>query len=798
MTPLSRWLVAALAAASFLSGVEVRAGGLTIRPEQVVGPAVLALVFVGRRRISFPRLAFPVLLWITVGALGAVVPSAPFAPGLDRALVHTLRLLATVLPLVLIPALVESDDGAARAWDIWLLLCVAEGVVALAALASHLGFGTTVGVTVENALGFAHPRGTLIEPNVLGALSAAGAAALFLRAASGNETPRRRVLAAMGAAVLLATVAVSVTRAAWIALPLALAASFLLRLAPSPRRLARPLLLAAGVTTIALVLLLVVDAGGRTGSLLDTRTGVAGRVAALASPADDPNVAVRMKSYRAALGIWSERPWLGAGHGAMERIAAPEDFELAWAGNLEIHLLADTGLAGLALFLGFAGVVLVRTARNALGPDGSSHPHLESLAALLVLLVSAQTTETSWLSAFWVLFGLAVAGNEVRSESRSGVPSVRRLKVLYVHPSDELYGSDRVLLELVRHLDRTRVEPLVLLSTDVPYRGLLGHRLEAEGVRVVRFPIAVLRRRILASLSLFTRYLVDFAGSTVRIVRLIGAERVDLVHANTVTVLPAVLAALWTGQRLVWHIHEIVPERFGKGLLARLVLLAADHAVAVSSAARTALSPREDPRLIVIPNGVADLGASPPPSSPPVVSFIGRLSERKGPQVFLAAALRLVRRFPEVRFVLAGDEPFGSEELTARLHDQARHEELQNRVIFRPFREETSDLYAEASVVVSPSLLPESFGLVILEAMAAARPVVASSVGGPAELIVDGENGFLVPPGDAEALADAIGRLLEDPERRRRMGEAGRKRALDCFPIEKTAARFGQLYALSC
>jgi glycosyltransferase involved in cell wall biosynthesis len=123
-----------------------------------------------------------------------------------------------------------------------------------------------------------------------------------------------------------------------------------------------------------------------------------------------------------------------------------------------------------------------------------------------------------------------------------------------------------------------------------------------------------------------------------------------------------------------------------------------------------------------------------------------------------------------------------------------RHLGLGGHVEFRPFHEEIRDVFEEASVVASPSVLPESFGLGLLEAMSFGRPVVASRLGGPAELILDGETGFLVPPSEPAALAAALDRLLADPTLARRLGEAGRRRSLENFSLAAQAAAFQRLY----
>lgn len=773
-----------LVAASFLSGVALPIGGFNVRPEQVAGPLVLLACLARPRLRPLPRVTLLVVLWLFAGILGALGE-----PGAGRAVEHAVRLFATLLPVLLLPALLGPEESE-RAWDVFLGLAVLEALASLCALGSHFFLDTRWGVYEERYLFFVHPQGTLLEPNLLGALSAAAAAPLLLRSIAKGRGPCARLADAVGLIVLVGALAASVTRAAWVALPIALVLSLAAESALHPeRRIARLAARAVPVVVVSLALALgtAVILAGR--GEVDPRAGIAGKISSLARPFDDPNVRARLRTYTAASAIVREAPLLGAGHGAMERLPGTEDRALAWTGNLEMHLLSDTGLAGLLLIGALVGATLLglrRAAREAPNEDVRRRA-VERLSALLVLLFCAQATDTTWLASFWVLFGLALASLP-RRELRARSPV---LKILFVHPSDELYGSDRVLLELVRSLPRERFAPLVLLSSDVPYAGRLSRRLEEIGVPVRRMRIGVLRRQVLASPLRLLRYVVDVGRSTVAIGKLLLVERVDVVHANTVTVFPGAFAAALTGTKLVWHVHEIVTERPGRSLLNGLVAALADRLVVVSEAARDALGPA-GARAELVPNGVEPRVTTAPPA-PPLVAYVGRISRRKGPDVFVRAAARVAARHPDVRFVIAGDE-FGGEDLTKELRREVALRSLEGRFAFRPFREDVSDLFAEASVVVSPSVLPESFGLVVLEAMAYGRPVIASALGGPRELVVDGETGFLVTPGDDAALADAIERLVTDPDLARRMGEAGRRRAAERFSLDVASTRFAALY----
>ncbi len=677
--------------------------------------------------------------------------------------------------------LLTRREEAEHAWNFFLALSVGEALVALVLHAAHLaGFGGW-GVSVDWRLGYAQPQGTLIEPNVLGALAGAAAVALVLRASDRGAGLRARSLAALGAAPLLVAVAASLTRAAWVAVPFALVAVVALS-----RRSARRLALAAAAVAAAALLALFLAPRSLT-ALGEARTGLAGKVASFANLSEDVNVAMRLRTYDAALELFRERPLLGAGHGAMERIAAVEDARLAWAGNLEVHLLADTGLAGAAALLLFLALALARVARAARAPDGRRH--LERLGALLVLLLCAQATETSWLSSFWVLFGLALAAVRPARPPRADA----RTRVLFVHPSDELYGSDRVLLEVLRRLDRARFVPSVLVSTDVPYAGRLTRRLSRLGVPVRGLRIGVLRRRALSSPRRATRYALDTLVSTLRIARVVRREGIHVVHANTLTVLPAALAARLSGRRLLWHVHEIVTDRPARALLHPLVRALAHRVVVVSEAARRSLGAFGASAEVVL-NGVECPERVERPSSPPVVAYIGRLSGWKGPRVLLRAAARVAAKHPDARFVFAGDEFGGGGGFRTDMLAEAKRLGLEGRLELRPFLEDVSGLMAEATVVVSPSVLPEPFGLVLLEAMASGRAVIASDDGGPREIVVDGETGLLVPPGDVDALAAALDRVLSDPAFAERLGAAGRRRARERFSIESTVARLSELY----
>jgi glycosyltransferase involved in cell wall biosynthesis len=168
----------------------------------------------------------------------------------------------------------------------------------------------------------------------------------------------------------------------------------------------------------------------------------------------------------------------------------------------------------------------------------------------------------------------------------------------------------------------------------------------------------------------------------------------------------------------------------------------------------------------------------------PIVLSLARLDKQKGHCYLLEAAVLV----PEALFVLAGDGP----ERPA-LEAQARALGLNGRVAFLGYREDVCDLLASCDLFVLPSLF-EGLPLSVLEAMAAAKPVVATAIGGTDEAVVHGETGLLVPPADSAALAGAIRTALSEPILSRRLGAAGRARVREEFSAETMVRRITEIY----
>jgi glycosyltransferase involved in cell wall biosynthesis len=219
---------------------------------------------------------------------------------------------------------------------------------------------------------------------------------------------------------------------------------------------------------------------------------------------------------------------------------------------------------------------------------------------------------------------------------------------------------------------------------------------------------------------------------------------------------------------------DLLPMRTHQRLLTRLVAPRVDHVLAVTARQIDPLSRlgyRRD-RIEVIANGVFD-AARPGDDSGDgfTVLYAARLEPEKGVDVFIRAIAAARREDPTIRGLVAGDGP-----------ERERLERLAagSGVELLGVRHDIPELMAKVNAVALASEA-EALPMSVLEAMASARPVVVTDIGGTAEAVVHGETGFLVPPGDADAVARALLDLAAEPERARRMGAAGRARQRELF-----------------
>jgi len=352
---------------------------------------------------------------------------------------------------------------------------------------------------------------------------------------------------------------------------------------------------------------------------------------------------------------------------------------------------------------------------------------------------------------------------------------------------------------LISQLDERRFYPIFL----GPAEGELPRRLRAARIETIVLPpereIAVYGGAILRARPWSkARLLIPYMKYALRVAQILREKGIEIVHCNSIrSLLMVAPAARMARVPLIWHLRL----NLELGLWNRVGRRLANRIIVVSDSLRREFppGPGSADKFVVVPNGIdpgafvpaidrlqacSELGINPEWS---VVGMAGSITERKGQLLLLQAAAKVVKLFPRVKFVLIGrTNDARDEEYAANLRGYVDQTGLTENVRFLGWRSDMPRVLRALDIFVLPSFnegLPRS----ILEAMAAAVPVVATNVGGNAELVVAERTGLLIPPRDPDALAAAIERLLRGPEPAREMGRAGRLMVEQHFSLRAAA-----------
>lgn len=357
--------------------------------------------------------------------------------------------------------------------------------------------------------------------------------------------------------------------------------------------------------------------------------------------------------------------------------------------------------------------------------------------------------------------------------------------ILIASYSGVLGGAERLLVNLAQHTG----DDCVLACPE----GELARSARERGLFVFPLP-----ERTLAFRNQPVRAAARLLSHAAELRRLVRSIQPDLLLAWSMRSAISSLVPARVRVPVVFVANDLLPGAV-VGAVVRLATRRAQLTVGSSRAVIDDLDPdgRLGLRCVVVHPGV-DVGrypASSAPLQPPEVLVLGALSRRKHPELALEVCALARRKLPELRLRLVGaaiavdgDPASFGDVPVASLRARATHPDLNGSVEFVGAVADPRDALLRASCVLHCAER-EAFGLALIEALAAARPVVAPAAGGPAE-IIDGSCGVLYEPGDAVAAADALVRLLSEPARVLRMGAAGRVRAEREFGLPAARERF--------
>lgn len=384
-----------------------------------------------------------------------------------------------------------------------------------------------------------------------------------------------------------------------------------------------------------------------------------------------------------------------------------------------------------------------------------------------------------------------------------------KIKILYLHAGAELYGADKILLELLTDLDKTNFEPLVLL----PSNGPLVDKIKNISVNVQILNYPIVRRKFFTPVGIL-KYIFNYFKYGIILSRFVKRNQVDLIHVNTTAVLEGAFIKTFQNVPIVWHIHEIIisPKIMFK-VFSRIIQYTSNEIITVSDATRNRLleSNYIDPdKMHTIYNGINSESIISEnqsetkqlmreklniPKGAKVIGMVGRINSWKGQTDFVNAINQLFKKNKDIHAVLVGsvfeEEEFRLEEL----EHQVSNTIFPNKIHIIQFTEDIADFYSLFDVFVLPSTRPDPFPTVVLEAMANGLPTVAYNHGGVTEMIEDKKSGCLVDIGQVEGLAENINYLIKNDQQRKLVGETAKMRQMLIFNKKSFVKNFEQLYS---
>ena len=377
-------------------------------------------------------------------------------------------------------------------------------------------------------------------------------------------------------------------------------------------------------------------------------------------------------------------------------------------------------------------------------------------------------------------------------------------RILYLHAGAEMYGADKVLLELIKGLNPQEFEAHIILPND----GVLVEALRQVGAQVSVLDYPILRRKYFNPKGIL-EYLKSYRRYSQKIAQYVRENGIDLVHNNTTAVLEGIYLKRKVKLSLIWHVHEIIVKPkaisdFINFLMGRY----ADKIVTVSQAVASHVKQSpfiKEGQVQVIYNGVDNAVYHEIDANSVrdqfgivqdalVIGMVGRVNAWKGQGDFLEAVTPILQANPKAVAFLAGSAFEGEEWRVDELEKAISNSPVAGQIKRIDYYSKTTELYNMFDIFVLPSTNPDPLPTVVLEAMACGKPVVGYRHGGVCEMVKEGENGLLATPNEPTELSKAIQKLAENTEKREQFGKASVKRQKELFSLQSYIRNFSELY----
>ena len=381
--------------------------------------------------------------------------------------------------------------------------------------------------------------------------------------------------------------------------------------------------------------------------------------------------------------------------------------------------------------------------------------------------------------------------------------------ILFIHQSAELYGSDKTMLYFLSELDKTKYFPVIVL----PFDGPLKIELEKNHIKVVIAPVLKLYRKMFTPKNVIT-FFREYKEGVAVLDKLNKEHDFKLVYTHTLAALIGIIFAKKRKIKHLWHVQEIIakPKIFNLAFK-KLLSLNCNHKVIYDSIATMNFWIKNNTKLtsksMAVWNGIevnniqtfkdedmAEIRENYFKSNKVeiIIALVGRINSWKGQQLLLTAFNILSKTNQNIKLVFLGSAPPNQEIFEIDLKNKIKEYNLEEKVIVIPFQKDITRFWNSIDIAVVPSTEPEPFGMVVIEAMLAKKPVVASNHGGPTEIVIDNETGFLFESNNEILLANAIQKLVDNPNLRNSFGEKGYQRVLNTFSLESHVNHFEKIF----
>lgn len=362
--------------------------------------------------------------------------------------------------------------------------------------------------------------------------------------------------------------------------------------------------------------------------------------------------------------------------------------------------------------------------------------------------------------------------------------------ILFVHQSSELYGSDKTLLQLVSGLNQEKFYPIVVLPTNGP----LKTELEKHQITVIEAPVLKLYRNIFTPKNIL-KAINNFRKGYKALQRIKKDYSVEIIYSNTLAVLIGFLFCFISKTKHIWHVHEILESPSIIAKIYRFLLNSKSNTTVIFNSKATQQFWHIKTPNTVVWNGIepyiksekeinfkSKIGFN---SNDIVLALVGRISRWKGQQLLLSAFYELQKKYSNCKLLLVGSTPFGQEFLAENLKQKIGYWKLEEKVKILPFQKNIQHIWENIDIAIVPSTEPEPFGMVAIEAMMAAKPVIGANHGGLQEIIINNETGLLFIPNNKADLLQKLEHLINHSELQKRFGKNGLHRAQTLFSTKK-------------